>query len=300
MSLIGNAKHFAKKILGKTSPASPTKEEKIQGYLNSERIAWSDGYDEYKWDFITQAIADPAMLEVFRKRQLLPTRYGYRLDDRSVEYPWIFANMLGNANRFLDAGSTFNFPSIITHPLLTGKEITILTYYPEYYQFVEKRISYVFADLREIPIRDNWFDEIVCQSTLEHVDMDNSIYGYQKTEGQEPISANYSYRSVIKELIRILKPGGQLLLTCPYGKFENHGFFQQFSQEMVEDMRSIFLSNGQVTTDFFIYKPDGWYWSDIDEASEAKSYNPHTGIGKGNDGAAHSRAICCIKFYKAG
>jgi ubiquinone/menaquinone biosynthesis C-methylase UbiE len=29
-----------------------------------------------------------------------------------------------------------------------------------------------YGDLRVLPFKDNYFDEIVCQSTLEHIDMD--------------------------------------------------------------------------------------------------------------------------------
>ncbi len=57
------------------------------------------------------------------------------------------------------------------------------------------KIDYV-SDILSIPVEDNSFDVLICIEVLEHV--------------PEPIL-------VIKELSRILKPGGQLLLSAPLG-----------------------------------------------------------------------------------
>jgi SAM-dependent methyltransferase len=56
-------------------------------------------------------------------------------------------------------------------------------------------IDYI-SDILSIPIADESFDVIVCTEVLEHV--------------PEPIQA-------VKEFCRILKPGGELLLTAPLG-----------------------------------------------------------------------------------
>lgn len=297
MKLIKSAKHIAKRILRNDVP-QPAQDDIIKNFLSGDRIPWTDGYHEYKWDFINKTILDEEILSLFARRKPLPDNYGLRLDDRSVEYPWIFSSLRKGQSRLLDAGSTFNFPCIVDHPIVKAKETTIVTYFPENYNFNDRRISYVYADLRDMPLRDNWFDEVVCQSTLEHIDMDNSIYGYENASTDLGRQKNFSYKSVLSELVRVLKPGGQLLLTFPYGKYEFHGFFQQFDIDMVKEMMNFFQTYGQLASDFFIYKPDGWHWSDITEASSCESFNPHTGIGKGSDGAAHSRAICCIKFTK--
>ena len=89
-----------------------------------------------------------------------------------------------------------------------------------------------------------------------------------------------------------------LLLTFPYGKFENHGFFQQFDNEMLQKLLVLLNNLGKTEIDFFLYTVEGWTWSDEKKTSSTESYNPHTGKGKGNDGAAHCRGICCIKFLK--
>lgn len=57
------------------------------------------------------------------------------------------------------------------------------------------QIDYV-CDATQIPVSDAYFDVVLCTEVLEHL--------------PEPILA-------IKEFARILKPGGQLLLTAPLG-----------------------------------------------------------------------------------
>src|SRR5690348_7241307 len=58
-------------------------------------------------------------------------------------------------------------------------------------------LDYV-SDIAAIPVPDGSFDVVLCTEVLEHV--------------AEPIRA-------VKELARILKPGGTLLLTAPLGSF---------------------------------------------------------------------------------
>ena len=229
----------------------------------------------------------------------MPTNYGYRLDERIVEYPWILANLKKGKTIFLDAGSTFNFGYLLNNELIQNKEKFIYTFYPEDKSYNHKRISYVYGDLRDLPFRDNFFEEIVCQSTIEHIDMDNSMYGYDLKSTLELVSnKSYEYVKVIKELLRVLKSDGQLLLTFPYGKFENHGFFQQFDDEMVAIITDLMKNSGKYELFFFKYLPDGWIFANQEECNDSESFNPHTQIGKKDDFAAHSRAICCVKFIQ--
>lgn len=259
---------------------------------------WSEGYSEYKLQYISNSLLDPSIVHMVSTKQI-PGSFGIGLDDRVVEYPWIFAHLSKDQTIFLDAGSTFNYAYLLNHPQITAKYKYIATYFPERDNFNEKRISYVYCDLREMPFKDGLFEEIVCQSTLEHIDMDNSMYGYNLQNHAHRESKSYAYMQVINELIRVLKIGGTLLMTFPFGRFENHGFFQQFDSEMLQKMKDYIVTWGEIEeNDFFRYTTDGWIFSHEQDCAESESYNPHTGRGKGTDGAAHSRAICCIKFTK--
>lgn len=269
-----------------------------KSYLANGQVPWSIGYDDFKWDAIKKAISDPRLQSSFTSNKLMEG-YGYRLDERVVEYGWIFKNLLEGKTTFLDAGSTFNFECLVEHQDICDKDIYIYTYYPEGQNYVANRISYNFGDLRDLPYKDILFDEIVCQSTIEHIDMDNSIYGYDLNSNLSVDSKkSYEYLKVIKELLRVLKINGQLLLTFPFGKFENHGFFQQFDSEMVSRITDIMNVFGSYEFTFFKYLPEGWIISQQEKCEDSESFNPHTQVGKKDDFAAHSRAICCIKFIK--
>ena len=272
-------------------------EKDIKEYFENGQIPWSAGYALHKKKSIIESINNHNILEKFSNEPKLE-KFGYRIDERIVEYPWIFEHLAESGSKLLDAGSTFNFEYIIEHPLISEKELTIFTYAPESDNYPEKRISYVYGDLRELPFKDSFFDMVVSQSTIEHIDMNNSIYGYEIDHHKKSEIKSYKFLEAIKEMIRVLKPEGTLLITFPYGKFENHVFFQQFDQEMLGKLINEFYLRGSYSSDFFKYLPDGWYSCLETECRQMVSYNPHTNKGKGDDGAAHCRSICCVKFIK--
>ncbi len=152
--------------------------------------------------------------------------------------------------------------------------------------------------MRNIIFKDNVFDFVVSQSTIEHIDMDNSMYGYELSFNKDVTSKSYEYIIAVKEMIRVLKSKGTLLLTFPFGKFENHDFFQQFDVEMLDKILNIFKNLGSSQVTFFQYKNDSWNFAKMNDVLDSESFNPHTGKGKKDDFAAHSRAIACIEFNK--
>lgn len=267
-------------------------------YRNLHRKPWSYGYNDVRWELISDSISDNKTLDFFAQNKI-PTDYAKGFDERPVEYPWLFSRFKDyQGHKILDAGSTLNFTPLVNHPYITANELYIYTFYPEHESFNSKRISYVYGDLRSLPFRDNFFDVVICQSTLEHIDMDNSMYGYELNSNKDVMKKSYEYVKVISELKRVLKTNGKLLITVPYGKFENHGFFQQFDAEMLSRITTELGSGVSCVTCFYKYMPQGWTSSTADECEACESYNPHTGIGKGTDGAAHSRAIACIEYIK--
>lgn len=272
--------------------------KKSNNFLTNGAIPWSQGYNEYKWNLINVSINDSVVLEGISKNSL-PIAFGYRVDERVVEYPWIFSNLSNSKEKLLDAGSTFNFKKIVRHPKIDLKDLTIFTFSPEKNCFHDKSVSYVYGDLRTLPFRDDWFDTIVSQSTIEHIDMDNSIYGYDVSHNEDVEKKSYEYLDAVMEMIRVLKSKGNLLITIPFGKFENHGFFQQFDDEMLNRVLDLFENRGEFECTFFKYNIDGWVFSEKSELADIVSYNPHTGKGKLKDNAAHCRSVVCIKFTKS-
>lgn len=290
---------FLKKLFNKLDSLfqSRQKNKIIKEYIQHGKIPWSFGYHEYKWEQIRINLEAAQLIEQqpFKK---LPPGYGIGLDERIVEYPWIICNLSKEKSTLLDAGSTFNFEAIVSLEKIANKNLTIYTFHPESINYNHKRISYQYGDLRELPFKDAWFDEIVCQSTLEHIGMDNSLYGYSNHATENPEKNNKEFMKVVYELERCLIPNGLLLITVPFGKYEHHKFFQQFDNEMILQITSFLKTRGTVDVTYFQYVVEGWAISNETDCMNSYSFNPHSGIGKGSDGAAHCRSTCCIKFSK--
>ena len=102
----------------------------------------------------------------------------------------------------------------------------ICTLAPERECFWRRGVSYMFEDLRCLPYRDNWFDCIACISTIEHVGMDNTQL-YTADSARRENRPEDALRAM-REMRRVLKPGGTLFLTAPYGRAASHGWLQVF------------------------------------------------------------------------
>ncbi len=271
----------------------------IKSYLKSGRKPWSRGYKASKFDFIQTVLGDDGLIARFRSLETLPDNYGYGYDERVVEYPWAFSRLSGKKGKLLDAGSVLNFPQIIDNPILSKKTITILTLAPENKTFWEKGISYCYGDLRQLPFRDNWFDEIISISTLEHVGMDNRMYTGKNTSAKVGLDA----RSAAKELIRVLEPGGKLLVSVGFGKhqlieWDGTIFAEQFDSSILSDLLKEFESCALTSTSFYKYTESGWNISTEQECQGVEYFNIHTTTSIDADNAAAARAVALIEVVK--
>ncbi|MBI2100048.1 MAG: methyltransferase domain-containing protein [Candidatus Vogelbacteria bacterium] len=255
---------------------------------------WTKGYFEYKWQNIARVIADPNILNGFKNQERLLTGYGLGLDERIVEYPWLLAQMAPASGQWLDAGSILNFDIILKNQALKNKELSILTLNPETSCFWYRGISYLYGDIRELPFKDNHFDGIACVSTLEHIGMDNSLV---YTDGKYKESKPADFLLAIRELQRVLKPGGVILLTVPFGQSENFGFFQQFDSAMIKEVEKIF-DTGKCAKHFYAYGEAGWQLSTEAEAGTKTYFDIRTKRNDGPDHAAAARAVACLILKK--
>jgi hypothetical protein len=100
---------------------------KIQGYLRRGALPFSDGYMQYRDQRLAEQLEDAALLADFRNGGALPVGFGQRLDERLVEYPWVYAHLLESGGKLLDAGSTLNRAVLLNSPKLRAKHSN----YPE-------------------------------------------------------------------------------------------------------------------------------------------------------------------------
>lgn len=251
---------------------------------------WRIGYGFYKHKKIREALERGGF-----DAKKLPQGYGFRIDERIVEYPWFFSRLPARGGNLLDAGSVLNFDYILSHEKLSDKKIFISTLAPELLCFWEKGVSYVYEDLRESCYRDGLFDWIVCLSTLEHVGMDNTIVYTKDSAKME--NDRWAHLLAIKEFRRILKPGGVLYISVPFGRHENHGWQQVFDGAMVDRIIKVF-SPAMVNENYFKYETEGWKAASRVDCRDATIFDAQLQKTPDEDYAAAARAIICLEMVK--
>ena len=288
--------------VGKTA-WNVVKRKRLASYLKSDRRPWREGYYEYREQRLSEAVNDEALLDLFEENQSLPEGYGYRLDARLIEIPWVLSRVRRSQGRFLDAGSALNYDFVLTSPALKDKQATIVTLAPEGQAFWQLGVSYVYGDLRELDFRDERFDAVACISTIEHIGMDNTMYAEDLQIARRSDPGEFVL--AVKELRRVLKKGGSLFISFPFGRYENHGWFQQFDAALVDTLIGAFAPSRHHEA-IFQYHPDGWQLSNREASKDCEFFDVHTSkyvdpnstIEYPPDYPAGERAVACLELVK--
>ena len=163
-----------------------------------------------------------------------------------VEIPWVLSRL--RAGRVLEVGYAFAEPAYLAGLLRAGVELVgvdLAARDVEGMQAVE-------ADARDLPFSDGSFDQTLLVSTLEHVGADNTVYGLEaESDGDSRLRA-------LRELRRVLRRGGSLLVTVPLGESGDYGWFRQ------EDERGwtrLYARAGFFVEEIEAYEltPEGWH-----------------------------------------
>lgn len=276
-------------------------------FASGDAPAWSPDYFAYRERRIEETLQDAELMKRFRRSQSLPPGYGTGVDERVVEYPWVLARLGVPAAatpraRCLDAGSALNHGILVRRPELEGRELHVVTLAPEANCFWRRGISYLFADLRDLPIRDEYYDAIVSVSTLEHVGCDNTLFG---DRGDSEVEGGAD--AAMKELWRILRPGGRLLLTVPFGRRRTDPAFRVFDAALLEELIQALPDAGRAVAErtFYRYGPGGWRLATAEECADAEfvPWIMEDPVERGpfpeqRDRAAAARAVACLRIEK--
>jgi len=96
--------------------------------------------------------------------------------------------------------------------------------------------------------------------------MDNTAYAEGAATAADPAKET---DEAVRELARVLRSGGRLLVTVPYGEREDHGRFRQFDHADVDRLLEVAQPRAAETV-VYRYSHRGWALSDLDEASNAR------------------------------
>jgi hypothetical protein len=183
---------------------------------------------------------------------LSPQPFGAGLDERVVEVPWAFER-LGAGTVLIDVGSTLNQPELLTGVLESYQEVVFVNRYrDDGSRSASPRVRYVRGDARELPLTR--VPLITCLSTLEHVGCDNRRYGgAASVAGSDRRAARAAAMASFRGA---LQPRGRLLLTVPFGRFANLGWFEQLDAAALEHAVAAFGAASVLTT-YFLHD-GGW------------------------------------------
>jgi O-antigen chain-terminating methyltransferase len=186
------------------------------------------------------------------KKFVLPFEpFGEGDTERCVEIPWAISCFqkqktvldvgYGNAeNRYIQELLSLNIPELfgidLVHRNVPG-------------------ITSILGDIRKTSFIDNYFDLVFCISTIEHIGRDNSSNPLPY-EGEffEDFEGDFQ---ALKELYRIVKPKGKVIITVPFGSFFNYGWFVHYDEKRLQNLLKS-TDFKVLLEDYYIYKA-GWY-----------------------------------------
>lgn len=192
-------------------------------------------------------------------------------DERVVEIPWVLSRLL-TSGRVLEVGYANAEATYIGGLLRAGVELVGADLAERDVEGMER----IVADVRALPLADRSVDQVLLVSTLEHVGADNTGYGLEAEDDPG------SRVDALRELDRVLRPGGRLLVTVPLGEPGDHGWFRL---DDVAGWNRLFASAGLFVEEQEPYElgPEGW------RASPAFSAG---GVAYGDRGPAASAVLC--------
>ena len=106
-----------------------------------------------------------------------------------------------------------------------------------------------------------------------------------------------AYLDVVREFKRLVKPGGKVLITVPYGRYENHGWLQQFDKHKIETVVQVF-GGSYATVSYYIYSSDGWQIGTANACINCSYFDIHNRRDYEPDYVAAARSIACIEMMK--
>jgi SAM-dependent methyltransferase len=133
-----------------------------------------------------------------------------KLHSRCIEYPFA-ASRLGDARIVLDVGSAKSAQPWLAW--LGQRSITVHATDVDPPLAGARGVVFHRADVRALPFRDATFDLVFAVSVLEHIGLHAPLVA-----SETPRVSTTGDLEAFAELVRVLKPGGGIVLTFPFGE----------------------------------------------------------------------------------
>jgi len=183
---------------------------------------------------------------------LLFHRPSIKLHSRCIEYPFA-AQFLHTQERVLDLGSAQASP--LWHSILNA-EVKECIFTDYICNFPTPSSLFIAADCRKLPFLDNTFDRIFAISFIEHI----GLLQAQTLDHDAAYSRNGDLET-LEECKRILKVGGELILTIPFGPKRGYSQCASARNYSYEDIDVFSKILRPTTLDYYEYQlmtHEGW------------------------------------------
>lgn len=144
------------------------------------------------------------------------------------------------------------------------------------YYFAHPNLTFIKGSVIKTGFQDGFFDLVSAISTVEHIGL--GCYGGKKVEGGDLLA--------VGELCRVLKPGGRLVLTVPYGLKAETELFRCYDKASLDALTKGFKV---VNTFYSVMSGDRKYWRQCSESEAA---------GKGLNQLMQNEGNVCLCLQK--
>lgn len=186
----------------------------------------------------------------FKQEQMLNKVF---ISERVVEIPFAIKHLssLSNEALILDLGCVESPTPLLEASL--GFKVTGYDF--REYPYVHPNITFKQGDICKMPFTDNFFDAVVCLSTIEHLGI-----GFY----DDPKKIEFADVEGMKEIFRVLKSKGRLILSAPVGRsqmtkqqriYDTNSFQKLFKDFNITELR--FFKNSRSSQD----SPN--YWEEV-------------------------------------
>jgi len=153
--------------------------------------------------------------------------YQNEVNERIVEIPFVFRNLSCSlGTNILDFGCNRSFLSIELASL--GYNVTGVDLLPYFYK--HSNFEFRQGNLLEMGLAAEHFSAIIAVSSIEHAGL--GFYG-------DAIKKEADL-DVMKELYRVLQPGGKVIITVPFGRARRDDFTRIYDKDTLMKLTSIF------------------------------------------------------------
>lgn len=168
------------------------------------------------------------------------------IPDRMVEYPFVFRELKIASGKVLDVGCTS--PYNILPLILADKGLEVHGIDGREFRVRHSNFKFHQEDIRKTSFPDSYFDCVIAISTIEHVGLAGRYEAHFDREGD---------KNAIREICRIMKDDGNLILTLPFGKAKIVRPFHRIYDR--KGLQRLTAGLTILSKEFYIKNNDG-YW----------------------------------------